>query len=233
MARWSRAVRQLRLPANARVLDLGCAFGFGTRLLAGKYQTYGHDLSEIYIARAHRAVPNAVFTYGPAHDLPYPDSFFDGMFLLDVLEHVPDESAVVDEIARVLRSGGQLVISVPNRGILGSLDSLNVFHRLTRDVPLPPTDDPSWPVSAIHRHYALEELVGVLGPQFRLNSVQYTGIGLAEPINLVLLLLLRRLFLLPRLYDLAQYLYFGFYLAEDLIRTGPWGYHLMVDVQRE
>src|SRR5579875_610697 len=144
MARWGRAIRLLQLPPGSSVLDLGCAFGFGTKMLARRYRAYGHDLSAGYIERARRSVP-ATFTVGAADAVPYPDASFDGILLLDVLEHVPDERSVLAEVARLLRPGGRLVLSVPNRGLLARADSLNVYQRLIRPGWLPPTDDPSWP----------------------------------------------------------------------------------------
>jgi SAM-dependent methyltransferase len=232
VARWNRAAALLRLPLGARVLDLGCAFGFGTRLLTPRYQAFGHDLSAPYIERARRTVSGATFTQGPAEAVPYPDAYFGGVLLLDVLEHVPDEQAVVDEIARVLKPGGQLILSVPNSGVLAALDSLNLYRTLLGETAPPPTDDPSWAGSPVHRHYAVSELHLLLGSRFRVRSVRYTGLGLAEPVNLVLLLLFRGLLRLPRLYEILQYLYFGVYLAEDLIPTDRRGYHMMVDAER-
>lgn len=232
MARWGRAVRLLRVAPGARVLDLGCAFGFGTRLLADRYQAHGHDLSADYIDRARRSVPGAIFTHGPADRIPYPDGFFGAVLLLDVLEHVPDERAAIREIGRVLRPGGQLVVSVPNRGTLAGLDSLNLYRRLLGDRAPVPTDDPSWPQSPIHRHYRSSELAYLLGPNFRIRSAQYTGLGIAEPVNLILLLALRSGLRLPAVYNVAQYLYFGVYLMEDLLPTGSYGYHLMIDADR-
>lgn len=232
MARWSRAARLLRLPDGSCVLDLGCAFGFGTRMLTDRYQAYGHDLSLSYIERARRSVPGVTFTQGAADALPYRAGSFHGVLLLDVLEHVPDEGAVIDEIARVLQHGGRLVVSVPHKGILGSLDSLNMYRQLLGSRAPAPTDDPSWPESPQHRHYAVSDLAQLLGRRFRILSVEYTGIGLAEPLNLLLLLLFRALLRLPRIYDMLQYLYFGVYLAEDLIRTGTFGYHMMIEAER-
>jgi SAM-dependent methyltransferase len=164
--------------------------------------------------------------------VPYPDGYFDGVLLLDVLEHVPDERAVLAEIARLLRPGGRLVLSVPNRGALASLDSLNLYRRLLGPGAPLPTDDPSWPLSPCHRHYRLSELRSLLGDRFQVRSVHYTGLGLAEPVNLALLVLLRAWLRLPGLYELLQYLYFGVYLAEDLIPTGAAGYHLMLAADR-
>lgn len=232
MARWSRARDLLRLPASSRVLDLGCAFGYGTSMLVDRYDTHGHDLSLAYIERARRRVPHATFTCGRADEVPYPNGYFDGILLLDVLEHVPDERAVVEEVARLLRPGGKLVLSVPNRGALAALDSLNVYRRLFGDAAPFPTDDPSWPRSPVHRHYSRTELDRVLGPRFRVLDWQYTGLGIAEPVNLFLLITLRRILRLSGLYNLAQYLYFAVYLLEDLVRFDAHGYHLMAMYER-
>jgi SAM-dependent methyltransferase len=232
VARWNRAARALRIPAGSRVLDLGCAFGFGTRLLTRRYHAFGHDLSPKYIGRARRSVPQATFTCGPADSVPYPGGIFDAILLLDVLEHVPDQRIVVKEITRLLRPGGQLILSVPNTGLLAGLDSLNLYRRLLGDRAPPPTDDPSWRQSPVHRHYSASEIASLLDPHFRICKVEYTGLGLAEIVNLALLLLFRATIRVPRVYDILQYLYFGVYLAEDLLPTGPWGYHLMVSAER-
>lgn len=232
MARWGRAAGLLRLPPGSRVLDLGCAFGFGTRLLARRYQTYGHDLNPQYVERARQRLPRATFTHGSADSIPYANKFFDGVLLLDVLEHVPYEGPVIEEIERLLRPGGQLIVSVPNKGLLASLDSLNLYRRLLGDRALAPTDDPSWRESPIHRHYDLTEVQRLLGPHFRILGAHYTGLGLAEVVNLILLLLLRAVPRLSKLYSAAQYLYFGVYLLEDMVPTGSYGYHLMIDAER-
>ncbi|HLJ69499.1 MAG TPA: methyltransferase domain-containing protein [Chloroflexota bacterium] len=232
MSRWARARRLLRVAPGSRVLDLGCAFGFGTRLLVPEYHAFGHDLSAPYIDRARRALPRAIFTRGPADRIPHPDGFFDAVLLLDVLEHVPEEGPVVAEIARVLRPGGQLILSVPNKGLLAPLDSLNLYRRLARSGAPPPTDDPSWPVSPVHRHYCLRDVQSLLEPRFAVRRAWYSGLGIAETVNLALLLAFRDRLNLPRIYGIAQYLYFALYLLEDLLPMGPAGYHLMVEATR-
>ncbi|GAC1464145.1 MAG: hypothetical protein PVSMB7_06790 [Chloroflexota bacterium] len=233
MARWTRAFKLLPLGLNARVLDLGCAFGFGTRLLARSYKTFGHDLSEAHIARARRLLPSVPFTCGPADRIPYADAYFDGVVLLDVLEHVPDDVAVINEVARVLAAGGTLVVSVPNRGLFEGLDSLNVYRALLGRDARPPTDDPSWSRSPIHRHYALSDIHGLLEPDFAVRDAHYTGLGLAEILNLALLLCFKAWAAGDRAYGGLQYLYFAAYLLEDLLPAGSWGYHLMVVAERQ
>lgn len=232
MARWYRARRLLDIPPRSRVLDLGCAFGFGTRLLQRRYETYGHDLSRPYIERARATAPLATFTCGAADAIPYPEAYFDAILLLDVLEHVPDANSVVREITRVLRPSGCLVLSVPNRGVLGWLDSLNMYHRLLGDKLPPPTDDPSWHQRPRHEHYALSDIRRLFEPRYRIREVRYSGLGVAEVVNLLLLLLFRALFPMPRAYAVLQYLYFGTYLVEDMVKTGRYGYHLMARLEK-
>lgn len=47
-------------------------------------------------------------------DLPFGDASFDSCLCTEVLEHIPDDEAAVREIARCLRTGGQLLVSVPH-----------------------------------------------------------------------------------------------------------------------
>ena len=232
MARWGRSFRLLSLGEGAKVLDLGCAFGYGTRILSKRYSVWGRDLSSAYISRASRHLPSVDFTCGPADQLPYPDRFFDGVVLLDVLEHVPDEESVVAEIARVIRSGGELILSAPHAGILGGVDSLNLYWLLFGNTGPPPTDDPSWQLSPVHRHYRLRDLELLLQPYFRIESMQYTGLGLAELLNAVLLVVVRRWLGAGRLYSVLQYLYFGAYILEDEVSIGRLSYHIMVKCRR-
>jgi 2-polyprenyl-3-methyl-5-hydroxy-6-metoxy-1,4-benzoquinol methylase len=232
VARWGRASRLLTVPPGSRVLDLGCAFGFGTRLLARRFRVEGRDLSAEYVRRARIAAPNVSFTCGPAGSLPYPENHFQAVALLDVLEHVPDGRAVVDEVARVLQPDGELVLSTPNRGLLAKLDSLNLYQSIFRGHGPAPTDDPSWSVSPHHRHYSLEDLEAMLRPWFAVEAVQYTGVGLAEIVNLMLLVVVLRLARAPRLFGVLQYLYFGVYILEDELSIGRLSYHVMIRARR-
>ena len=164
MARWERALRLL--PPTGRVLDLGCAFGYGTRKLARAHEAYGLDASPRFIARARRAAPEIPFTLGSAEALPYQDRFFDGVLLLDVLEHVRRERQVLDEVYRVLRPGGILVVSVPHRGALAWLDSLNVWDFYAGGGSHPPEEVIAGGYR-YHRHYGAADLRRLLAPALR------------------------------------------------------------------
>ncbi len=90
------------------------------------------DQSLRYIMQARRRHPTGTYLLSCAETLPLADQSFDGVLLLDVLEHVSDQQAVLREIQRVLKPGGTLVLSVPHRGLLGWLDSLNLYAALVR-----------------------------------------------------------------------------------------------------
>lgn len=220
-------------PPPARVLDAGCAFGFLTRRLARRYpEVAGIDLDPGYVARARAACPTADIRLGAVDRLPWPDAHFDAAVCLDVLEHAPDPAGAVAELARVTRPGAVVVVSVPHRGALAGADSLNLYARL-RPGAEPPSDDPSWALRPHHRHFGAAELAGLLEPGFAVDAVRRTGLGLAELVNLPLLLATRGIS--PRLrpaYAVLQYLYFGVYMLEDGLPLGAAGYHLMVRARR-
>lgn len=59
--------------------------------------------------------PRVTFVEGDATDLPYPEASFDIVTMFDLLEHVPDDAAVAREALRVLRPGGWVLVSTPDR----------------------------------------------------------------------------------------------------------------------
>ena len=231
MARWTRAIAALPF-ATGRVLDLGCAFGFATRLLRRRgYEAVGVDSSPQYIARARRTDSRTTYLVADATHVPLPDASFDAVLLLDVLEHLPDERGALAEAARLLVPGGTLVLSVPYRGPLAQLDALNLYARLvqrTHHGRFPP----EIAATGIHRHYAVADLRALLGDAFEIRHVWRTGIGLAELVHLPVLLLFRWLAPIERLYATAAFAYYTCYLAEDLLPLGPLGYHLMITATR-
>ena len=121
VAVFSRMLSSLGLPASPRALDLGCGGGTYVRLLAGLgHRTVGLDYSVPSLERARAADPGPKGRYvaGEAYGLPFRDGTFDLVVSIGVLQALAQPERVLDEIARVLRPGGALVIEALNRKAL-------------------------------------------------------------------------------------------------------------------
>ena len=99
-------------PARRRLLEVGCAGGWLLKHAAERgWDARGVELSSDAVARA-RALGLDVFE-GDVLDAQLPAASFDLIYMGDVLEHVPDCHATVEEVARLLRPGGHFYLRGP------------------------------------------------------------------------------------------------------------------------
>ena len=110
-----QAIQLMRVPPEARVLDVGCGSGWATRLLSGyaiNGQVTGIDISDemVRVAReSSSAFPNADFEVASAEELPFADSEFTHAFSMESLYYYANIPQALAEIHRVLRTGGLFV----------------------------------------------------------------------------------------------------------------------------
>ncbi len=103
-----------------KVLDVGCASGRQIfRIIDRVAEGHGVDIAESFIAAANsfkdeKGITNAFFKVAVIEALPYSDQYFDKVICGEVLEHVFDKDLALAELSRVLKSGGTLIITVPN-----------------------------------------------------------------------------------------------------------------------
>lgn len=121
------------------VLDIGCSFGWYEKMAVenGVRLVVGMEPDEKLFHQAKKEVPQASYVVGSAENIPFSNSFFNKVVMLEVLEHLPSgaEQKTIKEVFRILKLDGEFILSTPNRHPLSCLL------------------DPAWYFG--HRHYSL------------------------------------------------------------------------------
>ncbi len=100
------------------VLDIACGEGYGSAVLAGTAsRVYGVDIAPDAIAHAKAVYqrPNLEFLVGRCAEIPLPDNTVDLVVSFETIEHHTEHEAMFAEIKRVLRPGGVMVMSSPDK----------------------------------------------------------------------------------------------------------------------
>ncbi len=117
---------QLRLSPGAAVIDVGCGAGRHTHAVyyaaAVTVWAVDHSFEDVRaVRRGFEQHPDVgpdrgarfALAAGDALRLPFPDDAFDAAICAEVLEHIPDCDAAIGELARIVKPGGRLAVSVP------------------------------------------------------------------------------------------------------------------------
>lgn len=100
------------LPASGHALDIGCGEGRFCRMMqAAGLTTVGLDPTAQLLDAARERDPGGAYVKGRAEHLPFPDAHFDVAVLYLTLIDIADHVAALEQAARVLRPGGQLLIA--------------------------------------------------------------------------------------------------------------------------
>ncbi len=164
------------IPAGCqRLLDGGCAFGYGTRHFKSKAaETWGVDPNPTFIAIAQQRYPDISFRVCGLEQTAFEAGYFNVIILNDVLEHVIDERKALNEMCRILAPGGTLIITTPHRGLFSFMDPDNYVYHLRTKAPRlyrwlyrakyrkAPPDDLKPGYEQLHRHYNREDFVRLL-----------------------------------------------------------------------
>jgi ubiquinone/menaquinone biosynthesis C-methylase UbiE len=122
---------------GCNVLDAACGVGYGSALLAqrGACSVVGLDLSQHALeqARSRFTVPGVTFVRGDVLALPFDDASFDAIVSFETVEHVANPDGFMCEVARVLRPGGVILCSTPNRDFRGRTQNPHHIHELSLD----------------------------------------------------------------------------------------------------
>jgi ubiquinone/menaquinone biosynthesis C-methylase UbiE len=119
---WSEHVARYayarRFADHKRVLDAGCGTGYGSAELAlAAASVTGIDISQeaIALARSNYLLPGLRFALSSCTAMPFPANRFDLIVAFEVIEHLTDYRAFLQECARVLTHQGLFIVSSPNK----------------------------------------------------------------------------------------------------------------------
>jgi len=101
---------------NAPLLDFGCGHGRFSTVIFGTQRpiTAGCDLLHAQLIAARDSGAFQSVARADGHRLPYAAGTFASVLSNSVLEHIPDPLPVLRQIARVLQTGGRLVVTAPS-----------------------------------------------------------------------------------------------------------------------
>lgn len=111
----ARHVRFLarRVPRGGRILDVGCGRGVLLKELARRdFEAHGFEVSPSAAEGVDSRI--AIRIGDDLSEASYPSANFDQVIIWHVLEHVSDPRGTIEEIHRILKPGGEIVVAVPN-----------------------------------------------------------------------------------------------------------------------
>jgi SAM-dependent methyltransferase len=104
------------IPRGGRVLDAGCGRSLFTEIRADwPFRIVASDVDPDLIASRRGEFPHLHWLVSGAEVLPFRDQAFDALFAGELLEHLADPNLALREFQRVLKPGGTLVLTTPNR----------------------------------------------------------------------------------------------------------------------
>lgn len=223
------------IPKNTKkLLDAGCAWGYGSYYFSKKVKiVHGIDPSKENVLLATQRYPKITFHHSKVENTTFQNNYFDAVVFCDTLEHVQNELSAINEIYRVLKPGGVLILSVPHKGLFSFLDPSYPLYFFKNSVPAiyafiyrlktgknPPrlVDD-----DIEHRHYSLNDIQRLLArskfnKHYTITNIFRSGLfasAIFGYINFVLVLLFGA--------RIARTLMRPFHFLEDFDYWVPYG----------
>ena len=117
MASFERKLNLVRSLVNrGKLLDVGAAYGTFLSLARQDFECFGLDVSA-YAARVAREEFGLNVQQGSIEQAtPFEDEFFDAVVMWDVIEHLVDPIAALQEVRRIVKPGGYLAVSTDDVG---------------------------------------------------------------------------------------------------------------------
>lgn len=112
-----RYMSVLKAIKGKTVLDIASGSGYGTKLMAADAKfVYGVDIDEdaVEYSRKEFGAKNVEYIVGSGTEIPLKDDSVDCVVSMETIEHIEDQEKFLEEVRRVLRPGGFMIVSTPN-----------------------------------------------------------------------------------------------------------------------
>lgn len=106
------------LPSDYNILEIGCGEGYGSYLISKYFRNIialDNNKETIDCAIKKYQAPNLKFIYYEGEILPFDDSSFDAVIAFQVIEHIKNDKAFVQQVVRILKDGGQFIATTPDK----------------------------------------------------------------------------------------------------------------------
>jgi methionine biosynthesis protein MetW len=159
------------IPPGNRFLDIGCGTGILAEMLKERYtEVHGVDIAEMPVQIACQKGVQALVHNLNAAPLPYEDQYFDLVSMLSVIQYFYDPGEALQEVNRVLKPSGALLLAAPNMRTywrIGKLALLGTFPRTS-------LDSVGYDGGTLH-YFCLRDLVNLL-EEAGFQSIDVVGI---------------------------------------------------------
>src|SRR5688572_18407662 len=122
---------------NPQILDLGCGDGRCVAIWNEFGKATGLDLSDEAMKAAKSRYPFLEFFQGDATATTFPSETFDVIISQEVIEHIEDQPAYIDECHRLLRANGCLILTTPNKYYFDRTEKGNYSRQPIEKILLP------------------------------------------------------------------------------------------------
>jgi ubiquinone/menaquinone biosynthesis C-methylase UbiE len=160
------------------VLEVGCGTGIYSFEMANYFKNIsGLDISRGMLKEARKKIRNqnptlnnvnVTFIGGDAENIPFKDSSFDCVMSINMLEHLDNIHKALEEMKRVVKRDGKIIISIPNGNCKFDIRIVQMLMKVITPISQSVASDKSISVPYVeegltHREISMDELIKLFG----------------------------------------------------------------------
>ena len=174
---------------TAKYMDIGCSSGYMLEDVLKNYpniDAYGADYYDAGLTQCHNTLPSVPLFQVDLLECPFPDSYFDAITCLNVIEHIKEDTKALSQLARILKPGGRLVVTVPAGPTLFDMYDEIHYHekRYSLDNLIKNVENAG--ISILHANYFGFFIFPAFYCTNVLNKLRFGKLSMKEKMNIVM-----------------------------------------------